>query len=317
MLDALKFVQGSVAKKELVEGLTSFLIRDGQVQGFNGVIALGSPIELDIDCKPEAGPMIKAISNCDETVQLTMMANGKLNIKSGPFRVAIRCIDKETPHVFPEGDLYEIDGARFVHGVKSVAPFVGSDASRPWACGILINNGSLFATNNVTIAEYWFGNQFPIDCIIPSVAIKEILRIKANPTHIQVSKNNVTFHYPEGRWLRTQLIDAEWPDIRRILNVQCNAHPVDPGLFEGLHKIKPFAEDRPRVYIENGLARTHYDDAEGASFVLQDRSITGVYNIDILLLLENVVKTADFSLYPRPCAFFGENLRGVLIGERV
>lgn len=317
MLDALKFVQGSVAKKELVEGLTSFLIRDGQVQGFNGVIALGSPIELDIDCKPEAGPMIKAISNCDDTVQLTMMANGKLSIKSGGFRVAIHCIDKETPHVNPEGDIYEIDGTRFIQGVRSVAPFIGSDASRPWACGILISNGSLFATNNVTIAEYWFGSQFPLDCVIPAVAIKELLRVKTSPTHIQVSKNNVTFHYPEGRWLRTQLIDSEWPNIRNILNVESNPHQIDTALFEGLHKIKPFAEDRPRVYIEDGLARTHLDDAEGASFILNDRTITGVYNIDVLLLLENVAKTADFSTYPKPCAFFGDNLRGVLIGERV
>lgn len=317
MLEALKFVQGSVAKKELVEGLTHFLIRDGQVQGFNGVIALGSPIELDIDCKPKADQMIKAISNCDDTVQLTLMANGKLSIKSGGFRVAIPCIDIETPHASPEGEVYELDGARFIQGIKSVAPFVGSDASRPWACGVLISNGSLFATNNVTIAEYWFGNQFPVDCVIPAVAIKELLRIKANPTHIQVSENNVTFHYPEGRWLRTQLIDAEWPNIRNILNVESAPHAIDPALFEGLQKIKPFAEDRPRVYIECGVARTHLDETEGASFLLHDSTITGVYNIDVLMLLKDVVKSADFSLYPKPCTFFGDNLRGVLIGERV
>ena len=54
LLDALKFVQGSVAKKELQEGLTHFRIVDGTVRGFNGTISLCSPVPLNIDCTPKA-----------------------------------------------------------------------------------------------------------------------------------------------------------------------------------------------------------------------------------------------------------------------
>ena len=43
MLNELKFVQGSVAKKELLPSLTHFKIEDGHIRGFNGTIAISAP----------------------------------------------------------------------------------------------------------------------------------------------------------------------------------------------------------------------------------------------------------------------------------
>ncbi|UPT52991.1 DNA polymerase III subunit beta [Hafnia phage yong3] len=318
MLESLKFVQGAVAKKEVVEGLTHFLIKDGVVKGFNGMIALAAPIPLDIECAPLATPMVKAITNCDDTVQLTLMSNGKLSIKAGGFRVAIPCTDKETPHVDPEGTLYEINGEQLIQGIKSVEPVMGVDASRRWTCGMLISNGSIYATNNVIIAQYWFGSPFPLDCVIPSAAVKEILRIKEVPTHIQACENNMTFHYPSGRWLRTQLMAMDWPDVNRVLEVESQPYGIDQAIFEGLDKIKPFAEeDPPRVYIEDGVMRTHYEPTEGAAFTINDTQISGVFAIEMLSKLKGIATTADLTRYPAPCTFFGENMRGVLMGVRL
>lgn len=72
MLTALKFCQGSIAKKDFLPALTHFRIEKGTVRGFNGMIALSSPINCDIDCTPEAIPLIKAIQNCKEAITLYM-----------------------------------------------------------------------------------------------------------------------------------------------------------------------------------------------------------------------------------------------------
>lgn len=85
MLKELKFVQGAVAKKDLLPAMTHFAIEGGHVRSYNGTLALSSPIPFDIDCKPKAGPLVQAIANCNDTVTLSMTPAGKLRIQSGKF----------------------------------------------------------------------------------------------------------------------------------------------------------------------------------------------------------------------------------------
>ena len=47
MLDALKFVKGAVARKDAVAVLTHFRIQHRYIMGYNGLIALGHPLELE------------------------------------------------------------------------------------------------------------------------------------------------------------------------------------------------------------------------------------------------------------------------------
>lgn len=328
LLSALKFVQGSVARKELQEGLTHFRIVNGTVRGFNGTISLCSPVPLNIDCTPKADPMIKAIAACDEAVQMTMLANGKLSIKSGGFKVSIDTLQKPTAHVEPEGDVYKIDGETFISGLTRVLPFVSDDASRPWSCGVLVKQGSMYATNNASLIQYWFGSVFPVDCVVPRMAIKELMRIKRPPVSIQCTDTSMTFHYDDGCWLRTQLLELKWPNIDKIIEkTEKDAKPynIDEELFNCLEKIKPFAERDFRVYLENGMARTHYEEMDGASSLFRESKTVGVYNIDLLMQLKNLATDWDASRYnekddrglPVPVIFYGENLRGVIVGFRI
>jgi len=41
----------------------------------------------------------------------------------------------------------------------------------------------------------------------------------------------------------------------------------------------------------------------------------GVWGVEFMGMLEGVAKTIDFSLHPKPAPFFGENLRGAIIGH--
>lgn len=317
MLEALKFASSAVGKRAFVEGTTHFLIKDGMVRATNGVIALAAPVPLAVECAPEAIPMVKAIANCEDATQLTLLANGKLNIKSGAFKANIPCTDKIAAHVDPQGDIYEINGAELITALKTVSPFIGSDASRRFSMSVLIKGGSAYATNNVTIAQYWFGTPFPLDVVLSAEAAEALVKIKEIPVRAQVSENSITFHYESGCWMRSTLMVNEWPpNIDNILNVESNPQTIDPSLFDALTKLKPFATDSGRVYIEEGVVRTHADEAEGASYNMQSDSVRGIFALEMLMLLKDNVDTADLSLYPSPCTFFGKNFRGVLMGQR-
>lgn len=317
MLTELKFVQGSVAKKDFLPALTHFVIENGTVRGYNGMIALCSPIPFDISCKPKGEPLVKAINNCSDTVQLSLTPAGRLSIKSGKFKAFVDCVEGETPHVQPEGEVVAIDGAALLQAITVLSPFIGDDASRPWSNGVLLKDSSAFATNNIMLAEYWTGVNIQNPINIPRAAVKEMLRINEAPGSIQLASNSITFHYSGGRWLRTQLLEVNWPDLAKVLNRESSPLPLDKRLFEALDNIKPFTDKFGRVlFKEAGKICTHESETEGAMYEVEGFNALGIYQIEMLNLLNGPIKTIDWSTYPGPCMFFGDKLRGAIIGMR-
>lgn len=315
LLNQLKFVMGAVSKKDFVPALTHFRIENGTVRSYNGTLALSTPISLNLDCVPKAESLVKAIQHCEETVTMSLTPTGKLSVKSGAFKVLVECVGEETPHVNPEGDRFEIDGEALIKALKTIEPFIGDDASRPWSNGVLLLGQSAFATNNIILVEYWVGSMFPICCNLPRAAVKEMLRIKEAPLWAQATENSITFHYTEDRWIRSQLISTAWPDLYKVLQREADLKPINEAIFPVLEKFKPFADKLGRVFISNNILSTHQDTGEGASFELENMC-DGIYQIEMLALLNGVAKLIDFTTYPSPCLFTGENLRGVLIGMR-
>lgn len=319
ILAALKFCAGSVAKKAYVPELTHFCIENGRVKGFNGTLALSTPIAFDFACKPEASKLIDVIANCDETIQMTLTAAGRLSVKSGAFKAIVKCIEGDTPHQEPEGDIVQLNGEAFFEGIKTVAPFIGEDAARRWCHGILFKDQSLYCTNNVILVQYWIGVDFPRSINLPRAAVKEMLRIGEAPLYAQVGETSVTFHYEGERWLRTQLYSTEeWPDIGRLLNAPSQLKPIDPAIFEGLEKLKKLVEEDGTIFFnkERGLMTTHEDADEGGSYALSNIVADGKFNIQMLQKLDGVAEHIDFGAYPQPCAFQKGMLRGVIVGKR-
>jgi DNA polymerase III sliding clamp (beta) subunit (PCNA family) len=315
MLKELKFVQGAVAKKSFVPELTHFQIRNGFVRGYNGSLALCAPIALDFDCLPKAEALVKAIQNCNDTIQLSVTQAGRLSIKSGTFKAFIDCFDThETPDLEPEGEPIEFDGVALLHALKTIAPFVGDDASRPWANGALLKGQSVYATNNVVLVEYWVGVQFPKILNLPRSAIKEIIRIGEPPTSAQCTENSITFHYPGGRWIRSQLLAVQWPDLELVLSKESTQSPLDKRLFDGLKVVKPFVDKMGRILFDANGIRTHHDEGEGAAYEIEGFNCEGVYALEMLELLDGVANTIDFTAYPNAALFYGDRLRGAIIG---
>lgn len=317
MIKDLKFVMGAVGKKDLIPALTHFKIQDSTIRSFNGTIALSSPIQLDLQCAPKAVPFYRAIEKSEDTVSLIMTKNGKLQVRSGKFKVLIDCIEEETPHVLPDGDEFQIDGVNLLAAFKTLSPFIGSDASRPWANGVLLDGQSAFATNNIIICEYWVGSKFPVLCNVPAMAVKEMIRINEPPTHAQCTENSITFHYEGDRWIRSQLFTAKWPDVSKILDVHANTKPVPDELAPCLETLKPFTSELGEIYLLGNKVRTHLNEEEGAEVEVRNLNSKGILSLGMLNLVLGVAEEIDFSSLPRPAIFSGKLLRGAIIGMQI
>ena len=318
MLKELRFVMGAVAKKDLLPAMTHFRIEGGTVRSYNGTMAISSPIALDIECCPRADAMVKAIASCQEATMITVTPNGRLSIRSGKFRAIVDTIQGETPHVEPEGAPLAFDGPALLEAFKVLEPFIGTDASRPFTNGVLLDSGSAYATNNTCMVQYWIGGAFPLRVNVPRAVVREVLRVGEAPTHGQVTPDSITFHYTDGRWIRSQLLNTEWPMdlISKLLDQPSNPTVVPADFFTGLSTIRNLADGASRVYMTDGALRTSTDPDEGAAYEM-DLPSEGLYNMHMLALLEGVVNSVDFTLYPGPALFFGDKLRGAIIGMRM
>lgn len=315
MLDSLKFVQGAVAKKDFVNTLTHFNIKEGRITGFNGLLALSSPIPLDIDITPKATQLFKAIAACTGTVQLHLTPSRKLAVRSGKFQAYVDCIEEPYPDVQPEGEVTITLPETFLDTVRALNPFVAEDDSRRWARGILFKDMSAMATNNVVLVEYWTGHTFPTAVSIPKPAVQELLRIGVTPTSLQIGEKSITFHYEDGRWLRTQQYETSWPDISKVLDKESNQQPADGSIFEAINTLAPFVDDLGRIFFLGDTVATSPNEEATASIKLSCHA-GGIFNLKQLALLEGVATTMDLSQYPAPCLFYGHNLRGAISGMR-
>lgn len=326
MLDALRFVASAIARKDYVPALTHYKIRDGRVTGFNGIFALSSDIDVDLDVMPNAVKFIAAVRACpeDAPIALNVTPAGKLAVKSGKFKSYVDCLVPDTvaTWVEPEGEVVDL-GPHFMDGIRLLAPTMSIDASRGWAMGVKLQGEFMFTTNNVMMVQYWHGTPVPLDVVIPDLAIRELIRIGEKPTKIQVTGTSISFWFGPERWLRTNLLEGgAWPTdkLDRILaasNGQQVEFPAD--FFESIDKLKPFLGDHGTVYMTSEQLSTSRHEGEGTVIELENPVIDGMqaYHHNQIVLLSDLAKTIDWTAYPRPLMFLGDRLRGAIVGQTI
>lgn len=321
MLNELKFVQRALSRKDIVPGLTHFRIQGGRVSAFNGTLAISAPAAVGFEAAPAGAHFLSALNACEDVIAL-QYADAKVQVRSGKFKTVVPCVPLDSvPSSDPAGTLIE-PPTSILTALKMLEPFIGTDASRPWSCGVLLAGQSAFATNNLAIVEYWLGVDVPT-VNIPSSAIAEIIRVKEELSALQVSDESITFHYADGRWLKTQLLSLAWPNIVGVLNQCCTdaqMYPTPPGLADACEKLAKFNDRHDvRCYLRgNDVSTTRKGLEEGGALVeLGGIPSRGCYNTHVLATVANSADFIDFTKYPNGTPFFRGRLRGALVGIRV
>jgi hypothetical protein len=317
---ALKFVIGAVARKDFVEELCHVSIKNGRAIAYDGMLSMSTPIDIGLEVMPHARMFLKALQACKGAIAMHVTPTGNLIVKSGNFKATVKCLDKEnpTPQPLPEGEIFELTPL-LLESIRTLAPLMAIDASRPWARGLCICGNSTFATNNIVLAEHWHGSNFPREIIIPADAVNELLRVGETPTHAQITENSASFHFPGDRWIRTTLVDGQWPHelVMKLLDKGGNPVDVPQELFTEITRLKAFVDgvDQGIRIYEDHIRTNASEDTEGARVDFDLPGGAGHFNIQQFLTLEGIVKKIDFSMYPNPCYWVGGKARGVIIGR--
>jgi hypothetical protein len=106
--------------------------------------------------------------------------------------------------------------------------------------------------------------------------------------------------------------------LTKIFNKPNNQKAIPETLFKELDKLSGFVNKAGAVHFKTNYITTSEleDDESGAVVSVPGTPEGQIFNIEMLKLLGGVAKTIDFDGYPGPCLFFGDRLRGAIMGMR-
>lgn len=321
MLHQLDIVKGAVSSKDLTPVLTHLRIKDGYISSTNGrmTIMTALPEMADMDIIVPADKFIRAIKACSKPV-FKITPGGRLSIRGDRFRAVLPLL-KDVPFPTPsvrEGAAHSDD---LFPVMKALLPFIGSDASRPWACGILLHKGMAYATNNVSLARmnaHWTGPTVNL----PDFLIAEILRLGKEIEAIKTDGDFISMKLADDVFLYSSLLSAEWPNADKLFEGidYSEITEVPEDLYQAIRDIMPFCPDKkfPKIIFTEDAVTTDQGEHE-ASVDFDHQLKHSIWRAEpMLALLEKSVagKTfADFGKWPAPCPWTKENgVEGLIIG---
>lgn len=311
MINAINFVQRAATKKTGV-----FIIENGRIIANNDLLTASAIIGVPIDCKPKVDTftaIIKASNDAKAVPSFSITPTGKLSVKAGKLRALIDCDITHTQEHRPEGIDYPINGEDFLQIIAKLEPFMGNntDPAKAWANSIMFSGDKAFVTCNTIAIQYDTGLDITIPIVIPSQAIKELIKIKMIPVSVRYCAKSITFFYEDSSWFKTRTLENKFPSFGGILNIPCLPIEMPADFFVGLKQLKAFCDEE---FTSIGFTEQGLVTKNEAVYEMNLPITYGIYNYNLLILLEDIMQKIDFSSYPKPSIFVGDRLRGCIVG---
>lgn len=263
------------------------------------------------------------IERLPDPIQL-YLEEAAVKLRSGRLSGAVKIIAdlNDWPMSEPAGERIPLP-EKLLEGFRLLRPFISDNASRAFATCIHAANNTLYATNNIAIGAVLEVDLDEINVLIPHWAVDFVLARAEGLTHWSYGTgitgiDSVSFHWDNGAWIRTQLVDATFPPQAETIINEC-----------GWAGIEITSEWREAFKIVNDLS-------ERAVMMYADRMTTKHGHMDVVQEIETVVPPEGFSCwdpkylepviavathwqpdrYPKPAPFRGGGIIGVAIGRR-
>ena len=312
-LTALRFV--ALAQREDGEPYqTHLILSNGTAISYDGTLAAGAITNEALEACPHTDLLIKALARASGSVAITQTSANKLTIKSDndKFTAHVACLPREImPTITPDNPIAPINN-EFIAGLKQIAGVATENGTHVVTSSILVRRFSMVATDRNIMFEYWHGIDLPTFAL-PKAAAIALVKCGKELQWFGFSQHSVTFYFTDNTWLRSQLYDGVWPDVDRILETPSNPWPVPPSFYDGVRAVAPFNE-QGWVTFKKGKLASDAAEGEGAEYNVAGVPEGPVFNAKYLLMLEPLAKTVDFVALPGKAAFFGDKLRGVMMG---
>jgi hypothetical protein len=279
----------------------------------DGQITAGHPITEELECCPQLRQLTMALSSCGTSLSITELTNGQLSIAGDKLTAKIPCIafDALPDQVLtlPDPICASIDD-RLKAAFAVCGVMVSEAGGRAVECGLLLQANECTGTDGKILIQYWHGIDLPPGLFVPKIFAAAVCKVKSPLVGFGFSTGrSVTFHFEGGAWIKTQLYEDKYPNVGPIINAdrRCEATLVPPDLFKAIATVGEF--NNGVASIEAGKVKS-----ENAEYEVEGLDASCSFLSEQTKIIAPFVKTIDMSSFEDRAFFFGENMRGVIMG---
>ena len=306
----LKTVSLAVAKKSSQQILEHFCFYDGRVQCFDSTVAIDAPFESDLSITAPVKQFMAAIEGAGE---VTLSVNKKLTIKTDKLRTSFGFLSiDDFPKILPPSDKKSKIKAPILDALKKLRSFIDTNSMRTWSTGILIADGHGYATDNVIMVRDVIPG-IP-RCVLPARAIDLLIKINKEPTHYLVTDNIVYFWF-DDMWLRSALIDDNWPDAAGVIDKSERNNVFDiASIKDDLSTLSKFDTTKGMSVVEFNGTEMALNDHISDVHIKCDAD-ESKFNLELLMKVSNSASIMHVN-WPSPCYFEQGTFEGVIVGVK-
>lgn len=313
LLAALKFV--AIAQKKAGPTNVQFgHIAHNWAAASDGVLTVAHPIEEDLVACPHTLQFIDALSKVGEELSITQLTANALAVSSGAFRALVPCVGfDDVPITAPDPQCATIDD-RIKTAFAAVAGLATDGAPNATYAAVLLQAGSAVATNGAALLEAWHGIDLPPGMMLPKCAAVAVAKAGPALTGFGFSASSATFYFENGAFIKTQLYGERYPNYQVVFEVEgLNPWPVPDDFYNGVRAIQSFSPNG-NVFFDDGAVLSKMHKEEASTYKIEGLPERMGFSAKLLLSVEHAFKKAHFAPEANKVVFFGENLRGVLMG---
>lgn len=180
-----------------------------RAQTGNGRYVVDVPTDLPV-CTVRAERIVAAYVASKDKEPTVKATDANLMVTAGRVKARIPLSDPaKYPRATPDPKSAPVDGITAT--LARLQPFIATDASKPWATSVCLKGEHAYATNNAILLRAPSPIELPFPVNVPHAVIDALKARPSEPTHIGWAHNALTFYYADGVWVRTILIQGDWP----------------------------------------------------------------------------------------------------------
>lgn len=287
---------------------------------FNGQVSAGHPIAEELELCPHLSRLQAAISRCGKSLVMAETPTGQLSVKGDKLRALVPCLPpQDMPETQPDTQVAVLTEA-VREAFKVCGTLASEEGKRVVEASLLLEANTCTGTNGAALMQYWHGIDLPPAMVLPKLFTAAVVKVAKPLVGFGFSWNDdftkvksVTFWFEGGAWIKTQCYEDAWPSIDHIINHPSHPSPVLAGLFDAIEAVQHFNDDKFITFAENKVM-SHDTSAVGAQYEV--KGLQGGLKFDSKLIkqIAPFAKQMDITTYDNRAFFFGDNVRGVIMG---
>jgi hypothetical protein len=313
LIKALQFI--SLAQKSQGTAYqTHCLINRNWLIAHDGVLTIGTKVQEDVSACPHTASLLAALSKCGEQVSITQLSEFSLSVKSGKFKALVECIAfDQMPIVGPDAPSHAANDV-LRDGFGKLAWIATEGETQAFKAAVMVQNGSMVATNGSVLLELWHGLELPCQILIPKATAVAVSKVDKKLVGIGGSANSVTFHFEDESFIRSSVFVDRFPDYQRIFSEAegKGVLPLPPDFFTALGAVSGFGESKFVFFFGDRIQSEQIAEHKGACYEIEGVPDQVSFNADYLKHVEPYFKNTIFTDWK--VFFHHENVRGIISG---